>query len=207
MAKSKEIINQILPYYESWVKKFIEQAKYEFSENAFSPFWTKIEQASKFLACYKEALTQLCVNSELYNQIILKNKKHKISLPFPFPLATDISLSEIVLRDYNQTIRKAQREPTFSIIWEQRRNSEILIGGFGTLENAVNNMSNQITLAIGDLSSSISTGLDSIKYIQKEQLRSFESSTNYLQSTLTSMDNKLYYIQWKEKPNGFFFPE
>jgi hypothetical protein len=205
LSKSGEIVNKILPYYEIIVKESIESAKYEFTENVFSPFWSEIEKASKYFACYKEALTQLCFNSELYNNIILENKKYNFSLPFPFPFATNISIPKTVLDDYNHTIRKAQKVPTFSIIWEQRRNSEILIAGFRTLESAIADMSNQITWAINDLNNSISSGLDSIKYIQKEQLKTFESSTNYLQSTLNSMDNKLYYIQWKQKPPGTFF--
>jgi hypothetical protein len=206
LAKSEEIANKILPYYELLAKESIECANYEFTENAFSPFWSEIEKASKFLACYKEALTQLCMNSELYNHIILENKKYNFSLPFPFPFVTNISIPKTILDEYHQTIRKAQKVPTFSIIWEQRRNTEILIAGFRTLESTIADMSNQITIAITDLNNSISSGLDSIKYIQEEQIRTFESSTNYLQATLNSMDNKLYYIQWKQKPPGTFFP-
>lgn len=205
LTKSGEIANKILPDYEFAANKAIECAKYEFKEKAFSPFWSEIEKASKFFAYYKEALTQLCINSELYNHIILENKKYNFSLPFPFPIATNILIPKTILEEYNQTIRKAQKDPTFSIIWEQRRNSEILIVGFRTLESAIADMSNQITWAINDLNNSISSELDSIKYIQKEQLRTFESSNNYLQATLNSMDNKLYYIQWKQKPLGTFF--
>ena len=124
----------------------------------------------------------------------------------PFPFATDISISKAVMDEYKTTIRKAQTNPTFSIIWEQRRNSSILIGGFKTLENAINNMSSEISSAISDLKYSITTELSEMKYVQKEQLKTFETSQVYLNQTLNSMDNKLYYIQWKEKPLGKFYP-
>lgn len=201
ISKSEEIVNEILPYFESSAMLCINKAKIEFSENVYSPFWSEIEEASKFLACFKDALDQLCMNSEVYTYT-LKNLDH--TFPIPFPYGTKISISQRVIDEYKTTIRKAQTNPTFSIIWEQRRNSEILVGGFGTLENAINNMSNVLYSAIYDLKSSIISELQEMKYVQKEQLQNFETSQVYLQDILNSMDNKLYYIQWKEKPLGRF---
>ena len=203
LAKSEEIVHQILPYCEESTKQSLERAKIEFSENVYSPFWSEIEEASKILACYIEAVNQLCLNSEVYTYT-LKNLSH--NFPMPFPFATNISISQTVMNEYKAIIRTAQTNPTFSIIWEQRRNSTILIGGFRTLENAINNMSNEISSALSDLKYSITSELSEMKYVQKEQLKSFETSQVYLNQTLNSMDNKLYYIQWKEKPLGKFYP-
>jgi len=135
LSKSDEIVNQILPYFETSIKHHIDKAKIEFSENAYSPFWSEIEEATRYLACYKEALNQLCLNREVYTYTL---SHHRHNFPMPFPLATNISIGQIVIDEYKATIRKAQTNPTFSIIWEQRRNSEILIAGFRTLENAIN---------------------------------------------------------------------
>jgi len=201
LAKSAEILNYILPYCEASAKQHIDKAKIEFSENVYSPFWSEIEEATKFLACYKEAVNQLCMNSEIY-ACTLENKRH--NFPVPFPFATDISISKIVIDEYKITIRQAQKNETFSIIWEQRRNTQILIGGFRTLENAINNMNDNIFSAISDLKNSIISELSEMKYVQKEQLKSFETSQVYLSQTLDSMDTKLYYIQWKKRPPGTF---
>ena len=203
LAKSEEIVYQILPYCEEAARQRLEKAKIEFSENVYSPFWSEIEEASKNLACYVEAVNQLCLNSEVYTYT-LKRLSH--NFPTPFPFATNISISSIVMSEYKKIIRTAQTNPTFSIIWEQRRNSAILIGGFRTLENAINNMSDEISSVLSDLKLSITGELSEMKYLQKEQLRTFETSQAYLNQTLNSMDDKLYYIQWKEKPLGKFSP-
>lgn len=202
LSNSKEIVEQILPYFENLARQSIDSAKTEFAENAYSPFWSEIEKASKSLAYYKEAINQLCVNSEIYS-FTLKGKNH--NFPIPFPFATNISISQVVIDDYKNVIRKAQTNATFSIIWEQRRNSEILIAGFTTLENTIRNMSNELLSAINDLNYTINSELTAIKHIQKEQLLTFEKSQIYLNQTLKSIDNKLYYIEWNRRPPGMFY--
>lgn len=201
LQKSEEIIIDILPYLEYSTVQSLNRAKIEFAQNVYSPFWSEIEEASKFLALYKEALNQLCLNSEMYNYI-LKKKSH--NFPIPFPFGPNITIQESIIDDYKATIRKAQQDPTFSIIWEQRRGTSILISGFSTLENAIVNMKSELHSAINELQYSITSELQEMKFAQKTQLQNFESSQAYLLNTLNSMDNKLYYIQWKKKPLGMF---
>ncbi len=201
LAKSEEVFTQILPFYELSAKKHMNTAKVDFSDNAFSPFWREIEETSKFLACYKQALNQLCLYSELY-MCSLQNKKH--DFPIPFPFATNISISKILLENYKSITRKAQTKKIFSFIWEQRRNTAIQIEGFRTLEHAINNMNTDISFALKELNNSISSDLSQIKYIQKEYLENFNTSQYYMNEMLNSINGKLYYIQWKRKPSGFF---
>jgi len=201
LSKSEQLVNEILPYFESSAMQYLDEAKIDFTENAFSPFWSNIEGASNSLARFIEAVNQLCLNSEIYS-VGLKSKTHNFPLPFPF--ATNISISKNVVDEYRTTVRTAQTNPTFSIIWEQRRNTQILGDGFKTLENAVNNMNYEITSAISNLNHSITSGLSELKYVQQEQLKTFQSSKEYLTNTLNSMDDKLYYIQWNKRPRGTF---
>ena len=65
-------------------------------------------------------------------------------------------------------------------------------------------MGNDIVSAISELKHSISSQLTEMKYIQKEQLTNFQTSQAFLNQTLHSMDNKLYYIQWNKRPLGTF---
>ena len=177
-------------------QRSIEVAEVDYRENAFSPFWSKIEDASKSLAYYKEALTQLCLNSELYT----KTLRHlNPNLPLPFPFSTKISISETI-DDYKTITRKAHTHPTFSTIWELRRNTQVLIGGFKTLEDAIFNMSNDIYGAINDLKTSIKSNFDDLKYLKNQQVETIRQCDATLNSTLSNMDNKLYYIEWKRKP-------
>jgi hypothetical protein len=197
LSKSEEIPSIILPYLEATAKKHIDFAKTDFSDNAISPFWDNIEEASKFLALYKEAIDQLQLNGELYSKI-LDGKSH--NFPDLFPIGTNISISNELLDEYNAIIRKAHTRPEFGNIWEQRKTQKILIAGFQNLGQAINNMKDEIISSIGSLEYSIQSGFRDLKNIQLEQLRTFETSQAVLNNTLTSMDKKLYYIQYKEKP-------
>lgn len=197
LEKSEEIVNKILPYFETSALKSIDTAKVDFSDNAISPFWDRIEESSKSLACYKEAVDQLIVNGEIYSKI-LEGKKH--NFPRPFPIGTNISISENTLVEFNSTIRKAQTKFEFTNIWEHRKTQKILIAGFQTLEQAINNMKDEILSAIHNLDHSIKSEFRDLKNIQIEQIRTFQAGHTALNNTLTSMDTKLYYMQYNKKP-------
>lgn len=201
LTKSKEIVNEILPHFESSAKASIEIAKVDFSENAISPFWDKIEEASKLLAYYKEAIEQLAFNGELYSKV-LEGKKH--NFPTPFPIGTNISISQNLLDDFNQTIRKAQTKFEFANIWEHRKTQTILIAGFQTLAQAINNMKIEILNSISELNISIKSEFRELKNVQYEQIKSFEAGQATLNDNLSSMDKKLYYIQYNQKPTTQF---
>lgn len=197
LSKSEEIPNKILPYLEASAKMHIDIAKTDFSDNAISPFWDNIEEASKFLALYKEAIDQLQLNGELYSKI-LGGKSH--NFPDRFPIGTNISISNGLLDEFNTIIRKAHTRPEFGNIWEQRKTQKILIAGFQNLGQAINNMKDEIISSIDNLDYSIKSGFRELKNIQLEQMRTFETSQAVLNNTLSSMDKKLYYIQYREKP-------
>lgn len=197
LNKSDEIVKNILPYFETSAKKSIDIAKTDLSDNAISPFGDRIEEASRSLALYKEAIDQLQLNGEVYSKI-LDGKNH--NFPRRFPIGTNISISETLLDEYNTTIRKAHTKPEFGNIWEQRKTQKILIAGFQSLGQAINNMKDEIVSSIESLEYSIKSEFRDLKNIQLEQLRTFETSQTVLNNTLTSMDKKLYYIQYKEKP-------
>jgi hypothetical protein len=200
LSKTHQIVYEILPSYDNLAKQYLEIAKNDFEDRAYSPFWSNIEEASNSLAYFKEAVIQLCTNSELYTQTL---KKLNHNFPIPFPFSTKISVSR-TLEDYRSIIRQAHTDPTFSIIWEQRRNTEILVGGFRNLENAIANMSSDISNVISDLSSLFSDNFRELRYLQQHQVETIRECESTLNQTLTAMDSKLYYIQWKRKPLGNF---
>lgn len=201
LKKSEEIVSNILPSFEVSAHKSIELAKVDFAENALSPFWNQIENASKYFAYYKEAIEQLVLNGELYSKV-LEGKQH--NFPKPFPIGANIPISQTILDEYNATIRKAQSKFEFANIWEHRKTQKILIAGFQTLEQAINNMKDAVVQAIANLGYSIKTEFRELKNIQIEQIRSFEACQATINNTLTSMDTKLYYLQYNEKPNTPF---
>lgn len=201
LEKSEEIVSEILPHFNTLIKKSLDVAQNDFNDNAISPFWDNIEDACKYLALYKEGVEQLILNGELYTNT-LDGKKH--NFPLPFPINTNVSISQMIYDEYSQLIRKAQSKFEFANIWEHRKTQKILLAGFKTLEQAINNMSAAIVHAIADLKNSMKSGFRELKYIQLEQLRSNESNQRLMNNTLSEMNNKLYYIQYHKSPTTPF---
>ncbi len=197
LSKSEEIVTTILPYYEESTVQSLNHAQNDFNDNAISPFWDRIEDASKSLAYYKEAVDQLVYNGELYTQI-LKNEKH--NFPLPFPIGTSISIQQDILDEYNSAVRKAQSKFEFANIWEHRKTQKILIEGFANLEQAIKNMRDSILSAIGELNHSLKSEFRELKNLQIKQINSIEEGNEALNTTLSSMNSKLYYMQYNKKP-------
>jgi hypothetical protein len=197
LIKSEEIVTTILPFYEESSKKSIAEAKIDFSENAISPFWDRIEEASKSLACFQQAVDQLILNGEIYSKI-LNNKRH--NFPIPFPIGAPITISQKILDDFFGLIRKAQTKFEFANIWEHRKTQKILIAGFSTLEQAISTMNSSIINAIWELEQSIKSEFRELKNIQFEQVANFKAENKALSNTLASMDTKLYFLQYNKRP-------
>ena len=201
LEKSKEIIYDILPFYEQSAKDNLVIAKTDLIDRAISPFWDRIEETTKCLALFNEAVEQLNLNGEIYSKI-LDGKKH--NFPSQFPYGTKISTPQSTLDDFNSIVRKAHTTEGFSNIWEHKKTQKILIVGFQSIVQAINSMSSRITSAISDLKHSISSEFREVRHIQEEQLKTFASSQWLMNNTLKEMDNKLYYLQYNKKPHTPF---
>jgi hypothetical protein len=200
LDKSKEIINDILPYYEQSAKNYIDKAKTELRDGAISPFWDQIEEATKCLAFYNESVCQLNINGEIYSRV-LDGKEH--NFPSAFPFGTNISIPHAVVDEFNSTIRKAHTTDGFSNIWEHRKTQKILIVGFESVVHAINNMSITISSSINELKHSIKSDFIEVRYFQQEQLKSFESSQRIMNNTLQEMNTRLYYLQYNKKSYNY----
>lgn len=65
-------------------------------------------------------------------------------------------------------------------------------------------MKDEILSAISNLRYSIDSGFKELNNIQVEQLRTFENGQRVINGTLETMDKKLYYLQYRKKPNTPF---
>ena len=201
LDKSKEIIKEMLPYFESSAINNLKIANVDFKENALYPFWERIEEICNNLGCFKEAVDQLVVNGEIYSNVLV-GKKH--NFPTPFPIGTDISISQNVLDEFYSIVREAHKKPDFANIYGHYKTHKILIAGFQTLAEAINNMKDAILSSINDLRHSIKSDFRELKHIQIEQLNSFETSQSTMNNMLSSMDRKLYYMQYHKRPTSPF---
>lgn len=201
LEKSNEIVNEILPCFENTAINNLKIAATDFNDNALYPFWERIEEICNNLGAYKEAVDQLILNGELYSKA-LASKRH--NFPTPFPFGTSISISQNVFDDFYSIVRRAHTNSDFANIYGHYKSHKILIAGFQTLADAINNMNNSIISSIDNLEQSIKSDFRELKNFQIQQLETFKKSQYTLNNTLNSMDQKLYYIQYKKQPRTPF---
>lgn len=181
-----------LPKHLSNASKWISKAEAEYKDSAFAPFWDAIEGAAQELSSFNDKAKTLSRRADEYYQG-LNSRKHT----FPaFPVDTNtIPDPSLVIKNMGRIIRMGQTNYQFAAIWEHRRTREVLIAGFHTLGEAVNNLGATIDDSIFSLQSSLSSDLATIS---KEQIRTRES----LDSRLLEQNRMLDNIQNQRKPEA-----
>ena len=141
----------------------LRQAEVEYQENAFAPFWDAVEKAAKQLAAFNDKANQLSNKVPGYYQM-LSGRKHTFP-PFPDnPSALQYAPS--VTRELRRIVRLGQTNFQFANIWEHRRTRDVLIAGFRTLGEAIDNLGATIEYSISKLQESVSS--DVAKLVEQE---------------------------------------
>ena len=153
----------------------LDLAKDEFAEGAFVPFWEAIEAAAKSLATYDLNTQQLTANAQKYSALVLKLAEHKAP-SFTLSVQT-LPNASIVAQRLGQIVRPAQRSPDFDKIYLMMKNNDLLVRGFSSLGQAINDLGDRIEQSNDRLSSVISDLASS----QADMLFELEKSREHLE--------------------------
>lgn len=179
-----------LPQYLNQASHWLREAEIEYKDNAFSPFWDAVENAAQQLAAFNDKANQLSQNAvEYYRK--LDGRKHT----FPaFPVTTrTIPDASFVLNELRRVVRMGQTNFQFANIWEHRRTREVLIAGFRTLGEVVNNLGATIEYSVSNLQQSVSS--DVARLVQ-EEIKTREALDKRMLEQNRMLDN----IQHRRKP-------
>ena len=122
-------------------------AEGEFSDGAYSPFWDAVESALTPLSDYDQKLTEIGETVSLLEQETRASGQ-------PLSSSTELANIPAALQPavaLKFVIRRAQRDPHFSEIYEIRRTNSILIAGFGTLAAAIDGLGAKIDKLIKEI--------------------------------------------------------
>jgi len=159
---STELSDQIRKHIDH-ASLWLRNAENEYNSNAFGPFWDAVEQAALHLSAFNEKAQSLYrYGDEYYSK--LKGRKHTFPA-FPIQNGT-IPDTAFVTREFQRVVRLGQTNFQFANIWEHRRTREVLIAGFRTLGEAVNNLGATIEYSLSNLQDSISS--DVAKLVEEE---------------------------------------
>jgi hypothetical protein len=170
----------------NWLRK----AETEFKDNAFSPFWDAVENALQELAALSDKAKKASGLADEYYRS-LNGRTHT----FPAFPANDSNMPNpsSAVSDLRRIVRMGQTNFQFANIWEHRRTREVMIAGFRTLGDAVNNLGSTVENALFGLQQSTSSDVASLV---QEQIKTRDSLDKRMLQQNRMLDN----IQHRREP-------
>jgi hypothetical protein len=157
-------------------EQHLDQAERDFAEGAFAPFWDSVEKAANALGSVESNATAIKDRSVTYIDLV---KQYRGAVPL-FAVsrqsAPRLKIASETSKRMNEVVRKAQRNFQFSVIYEQRKTNQVLVAGFRTLANALDEMTWRITSSLDDLTRSV----DSMSSTLNESLREMSAKAEAL---------------------------
>jgi hypothetical protein len=133
----------------------LDTAEKEFSEGMFSPFWEAVEKSLRNLASASSNVDRVAECARRHASTVERYK----AAPAPFPVdarcSAALELAKKTEQRLRAIVRTAQKDFQFATIYEQRRNTNVLIDGFKTLSEAVDRMGARIQFSLQSLGDAI----------------------------------------------------
>lgn len=159
-------------------QKHLTQAKTDFSERAFSPFWDSIEKSLEMIGGYGECIQNISKHMSSYKKYALRYDGTPPSFPLTDESIESVKSTTTVVDQFHAIVRLAQRDFQFASIYEQRKTNRILVSGFNTIAEAIHGIGDDITRTVRDFSTQTSALLGNIQnsidtaHLQAQQSRS-----------------------------------
>jgi hypothetical protein len=157
---------------------YLDLAERNFADGAFAPFWDSVEKTAAALGAVQESVKLIDHNAGKYAELAKRYRgnveRFAVSESSPHKLKVAAATSARM----NDIVRQAQRNFQFSVIYEQRKTNQILVAGFRSLAQALEEMTWRITSSVDGLSESI-VGM---RAALTDSLREIQSNTTKLAS-------------------------
>ncbi len=134
----------------------ISLAEREFEDKLLDPFWDAIEIATTELAMVETLVKKFDANVKSY----LHESKHVVmfrikELPRISPDMNQLSRITEIYDRLRKSVREAQRSADYSTIFHLRRTNKILVEGFTTLGQALNDLGDRLERSIDAVAISV----------------------------------------------------
>ncbi|MBC2898390.1 hypothetical protein H0B43_40450 [Rhodococcus wratislaviensis] len=135
------------------VENHLDNAEREFSDGVFAPFWDEVERAAEGLSNYAERIRRLADYARSYEQ----QSNRLLAEPFVLaPLSAHLNnVSGYMSKRFKAVVREAQRNFQFAAIYEMRRTSKVMISGFTSLGEAIDNLTDSVLSSMNELQKSV----------------------------------------------------
>ena len=99
-------------------EEHLNQAEFEFSEEAFAPFWDSIEKTAKTLGRFDEGVQRIKNNSSQYSDVIKQYEGVPPKFPLTLKSVKKLSVSTSTAERMKEIVRTAQRNFQFATIYD-----------------------------------------------------------------------------------------
>jgi len=216
---------ELMPQQLDSAQRYLDRAEADFADSAFAPFWDSIENAAKDLGYFNEAIFRIKENYCEHGRLA---RAYESPIP-KFPIAngsiTKLDVGTAIAERMKKTVRTAQRNFQFATIYEHRKTNQILVAGFSSMGQALDEMGSRIADSICELgesieattsasteaiTSAVTSGLDEInsrsaaeaetaEQYRDERMRQSSAASNRERKVIAMLDN----IQRHRKPTLF----
>ncbi len=208
ISKSQELATNVIPYYVNSIDQSLITCEYHLKNRAINNYFDSIEETVIHIACFKDIIDDIKSNINKYSQA-LAGRDH--NFPSTFPVSIHNFNIQNQLFKLHKLNYQADRTPEFAVVYNQRKLIEVNIAGFENIREGLKLAEMKISDSISELSYSIRDTHERIIENQKRQIDSFEIHSKLQEShqaeinhQLNSIDNKLYYIEYKKRPISSF---
>lgn len=171
---------QALPEIARQANGALERAEEEFNERVFVPFWEAMGIAVNHLAAFNRNVRAIISNRDSYDRLLPRIEGH----PEPFVVDTALipDAAEIAGR-MARMARTAHKDRDFAQVFGAWKTNELLIAGFSSIQDAMSNLSSNLTRSIDDLKWTLGNKLDEIATEHREQGRRTTESQRQSRAT------------------------
>ncbi|MCX6913616.1 MAG: hypothetical protein NT167_11305 [Verrucomicrobia bacterium] len=161
----------------------LDVAEREFEEGTFAPFWDAVEEAANTLAGINAKINTVISNSSQYS-----TGTSQLDTPLP-----PFELGIRTLPDASHTakrmriiVRRAQKVFHFATIYEQRKTNRILVAGFSSLGQAINDLGDSLAASIERLGETVAT---EFQITRDQAARDSEARRDHERQEIEMLDN------------------
>ncbi|MDZ4780200.1 MAG: hypothetical protein SGJ19_08110 [Planctomycetia bacterium] len=154
----------VIPERVNNAKIALDRADKEFEGGYLDPFWDEIERAITELAFVDRAAREVQAALQAYSEEPIKDWSDPVGAAKLSTAVTHLPSTTQLYERLRGTIRRTQTSDKYTLVFHVRRTNKILVHGFTTLGDAINDMgwrisvaTNAVAGAVSGLQSSVST--------------------------------------------------
>jgi hypothetical protein len=165
------------------------QARRDFDEHAFDPFWDQIETTVSSLRRFDYLVRDA-------RDLREKHREEKLLPGVSSQALAIIDVPDIVpiANELNEVVAVAQKDFQFTTIYQQRKTNENLVRGFGNLRDALGDLTHRIDWSVTALREDIR---DNQRETERRQMDEAERVSEHYENVEEMLDN----IQNRRKPD------